>query len=202
MTTSSDDRPVGLRERKKARTRAAIQNHALRLFMEQGYAATTVEQIAEAAEVSQSTFFRYFPTKEETVLHDRFDPVLIDSFLRQPADVSPIAAFRAALADVFERVNSEESELERARQQLVLTVPELRAMLIDQIVAGIEMLDDAVAERVGRGRGDVNVRAWSGAVIGVVLTTYLAAVAEGADFADLVGYVDRGLALLEDGLPL
>lgn len=61
---SEDNRPpVGLRERKKAKTKAAIQQHALRLFRQQGYQATTVEQIAEAAEVSPSTFFRYFPPR-------------------------------------------------------------------------------------------------------------------------------------------
>jgi len=53
------DPTLGLRERKKIRTRETIRQEAFRLIEENGYAATTVEQIAEAAEVSPSTFFRY-----------------------------------------------------------------------------------------------------------------------------------------------
>jgi hypothetical protein len=64
-----------MRERKKARTRAAIREHALRLFREHGYGATTVEQIAEAAEVSPATFYRYFPTKEDVVLDNDASPL-------------------------------------------------------------------------------------------------------------------------------
>ena len=101
-------RPVGLRERKKARTRAAIREHALRLFREQGYHATTVEQIAEAAEISPSTFFRYFPTKEDVVLQDDFDLITLEAFERSPPSMSVIAAFRAAVAEVRAALTEEE----------------------------------------------------------------------------------------------
>jgi AcrR family transcriptional regulator len=64
------DQPLGLRERKKIKTRQAIRREAFRLFDAHGFAATTVEQIADAAEVSPSTFFRYFPSKESLLLAD------------------------------------------------------------------------------------------------------------------------------------
>src|SRR5215469_17329630 len=90
-----------LRERKKARTRAAIREHALRLFRENGYQKTTVEDIAAAAEVSPSTFFRYFPTKEDVVLQDDMDDRLFEAFERQPASLSPLAALRAAIREAL-----------------------------------------------------------------------------------------------------
>src|SRR5215470_9181781 len=80
----------GLRERKKAKTRAAIRQHAFQLFREQGYEATTVEQIAEAAEVSHSTFFRYFPTKEAVVLQDGRERRWIDALRARPPGMPPI----------------------------------------------------------------------------------------------------------------
>src|SRR5205809_6013425 len=98
----------GLRERKKATTRAAIQEHAFRLFREQGYDATTVEQIAEAAEVSPSTFFRYFPTKEDVVLEDDMDLLWMDAIREQPPEVAPIAALRAGVHTAFARMGEAE----------------------------------------------------------------------------------------------
>ncbi|MDR4215793.1 helix-turn-helix transcriptional regulator, partial [Bacillus paralicheniformis] len=67
-----DQPATGLRERKKTRTKTTIQQHALRLFKEQGYQATTVEQVAAAAEVAPSTVFRYFPTKEDLAVLDDY----------------------------------------------------------------------------------------------------------------------------------
>src|SRR5580658_7965425 len=109
-------RPVGLRERKKARTRAAIREHALRLFREQGYDATTVEQIAEAAEVSPSTFFRYFPTKEDVVLQDDMELLWMDVFLGQPSGMGPIAALRAGIRAAFDGMGA--AELAQLRETM------------------------------------------------------------------------------------
>ena len=99
---------AGLRERKKARTRAAIRQHALRLFREHGYQATTVEQIAAAAEVSPSTFFRYFPTKEDVVLRDDLDTRMLEAFSRQPPGLAPVPAIRAAIKESLSSFGDDE----------------------------------------------------------------------------------------------
>ena len=91
--SSNSERKAGLRERKKAKTRAEIQRQALRLFRERGYGATTASQIAEAAEVSESTFFRYFPTKEDVVFWDEFDPLIFEAFQAQPPEMGTVRAF-------------------------------------------------------------------------------------------------------------
>src|SRR5690242_10167116 len=119
---ASQDRPDGLRERKKARTRAAIREHALRLFRANGYQRTTVEQIAAAAEVSPSTFFRYFPTKEDVVLQDDMDTRMVEAFARQPPDLAPIPAVRAALQEAWRSFTPEEWELIRESGRLSMEV--------------------------------------------------------------------------------
>src|SRR5260370_11697315 len=82
---------TGLRERKKLKTKEAIQREALRLFKERGYSETTIEQIAAAAEISPSTFFNYFPTKEDVVLFDRYDPMIFSMMTSIPAS-EPLSA--------------------------------------------------------------------------------------------------------------
>jgi len=202
MTTLHEDsqaRP-GLRERKKAKTRAAIQRHALQLFREQGYEATTVEQIAEAAEVSPSTFFRYFRTKEDVALYDDLDPLFIAAFEAQPAELSPVQAMRRAWRQVFTSVPTVETEQQWERGRLILAVPELRMRMLDQVAEAVQLFAELVARRVGRRADEFAVRTYAGAMIGAVLSAILTGMDDPqADFMELV---DASLAYLEDGLPL
>jgi AcrR family transcriptional regulator len=198
---SSDELPaLGLRERKKARTRAAIQRHALRLFREQGYYATTVSQIAEAAEVSESTFFRYFPNKEDVVLWDDFDPRVIEVFRAQPPGTRPVQALRTAIREVLSQLPPEDQADLRERTDLMLAVPELRMTMIEQVASPMRLFAQVLAERSGRRPDDPAVRALVGAIMGVSIATMFA-FAENPD-ADMVAMLDEALGYLDAGLPL
>lgn len=194
------DRPKpGLRERKKAKTRAAIQEVALRLFDRQGYEATTVEQIAEAAEVSPSTFFRYFPTKEDVALYDALDPLFIAAFQAQPPELSPLGAMRAALHEVF-GADTPEVAGQTVRAELIMRVPELRMRMLDSFVETIDLFSGVVAERMGRPADDFGARTLVGALVGVAISTWLDS---GGDLgSSFVERIDRALDLLDAGFRL
>jgi AcrR family transcriptional regulator len=199
--TEPVDRPsVGLRERKKARTRAEIQAHALRLFHQQGYDATTVAQIIEEAEVSESTFFRYFPTKADVVLTDDFDPIIVAAFQRQPMSLTPIQALRAAFHEAFAELTAEEIADQGARMQLVLAVPELRAAMLDQFGQAMTLLASVLAERTGRRADDMAVRTLAGAVIGASMAVLFAMLDDPT--AKLSTLFDEAMGHLEGGLRL
>jgi len=192
--------PGGLRERKKAKSRAVIQQQAMRLFTEKGYEATTVEQIADAAEVSPSTFFRYFPMKEDVVLYDSLDPILLEAMRTQPAELSPIQAMRATYRSIFSQLLPEEQEMMWQRGNLIRSTPELRARMLDDLAHTIQLIGEIVAARVGRPADDFGVRTFSGAVIGAAMAAWLMSpdIRPGKAFQ----MIDDALALLEAGLPL
>jgi AcrR family transcriptional regulator len=198
----------GLRERKKARTRAAIREHAFRLFRAQGYDATTVEQIADAAEVSPSTFFRYFPTKEDVVLQDDMDLLWLDAIREQPPEVSPIAALRAGVHTAFARMGEAEWAQLRETTELALAVPAVRGRMLEEMARTTQALAEAVAERTGRDPSDFAVRALAGAIVGIALAAWFEVAEDLVDYMDqgrLATFADkfeRGLALLEAGLPV
>jgi DHA2 family multidrug resistance protein-like MFS transporter len=200
--TSSATSPArpGLRERKKAKTRATIQACALRLFREQGYDATTIEQIIDAADVSETTFFRYFPVKEDLVLDDGYDPMLIEAFLAQPPEVPPVQALRAAFAATFAGMTARQQAEQNERIALTLTVPRLRATMLDRISQAMQLLASAMAERVGRRPDDFAVRAVAGAIVGAAVAVS-AAITDDPD-ADIPSLIDQAIARLEPGLAL
>ncbi len=189
----------GLRERKKARTRAAIREHALRLFREQGYDATTVEQIAEAAEVSPSTFFRYFPTKEDVVLQDDMDLLFMDVFRAQPAELGPIAAMRAALRAAFAGLAADDLAQLQETMGLAVAVPAVRARMLEEFARTSRVIAQAVADRSGKAASDFAVQAFAGAVVGIAMAAWFDDPGNLAAFGDKF---EHGLALLEAGLPL
>jgi AcrR family transcriptional regulator len=194
-----DERRTGLRERKKARTRAAIQSHALRLFRAQGYDATTVQQIIEEVEVSESTFFRYFPTKADVVLSDEFDPVIVAAFRCQPRNLSVIQALRAAFAQAFAQMSDDDRAVKQDRMLLVLSVPQHRAML-DQFASAMGLLAEIIAERTGRSPNEVSVRTFAGAVVGAAMAAMFATADNPS--SDIGETLDQSMACLEDGLRL
>ncbi|MGW0083078.1 TetR family transcriptional regulator [Streptomyces sp. NPDC003393] len=99
-TTGQSGQP-GLRERKKQRTRAAISDAAIHLFLEQGFDETSVAQVAEAAEVSRRTLFAYFPSKEDLVVHRLADHETESARVvrARPTGTAPLAALRAHFLD-------------------------------------------------------------------------------------------------------
>jgi AcrR family transcriptional regulator len=204
MLDTGQARPDGLRERKKARTRASIREHALRLFRENGYQATTVEKIAEAAEVSPSTFFRYFPTKEDVVLQDDMDIRMVEAFERQPPELGLVAAVRAAARQMFASYTAADLAILRETTALTLTVPEVRARALDEFARTIRVVAEAMGKRAGRPADDLAVRTAAGAIIGVIMAITMPWEGWSQELAieDMFGRIDEALALLEAGLAL
>jgi len=195
---ASPARP-GLRERKKARTRAAIREHALRLFREQGYDETTVEQIADAAEVSPSTFFRYFPTKEDVVLQDDMDLLWLEVYRAQPPGLGPLAALRASVRTAFDALGAADLGELREAMDLAMTVPAVRARMLEELSRTMQIIAEAVADRSGKSASDFEVRALAGAVVGIAMAAWFDQPGNLDAFGDRF---ERGLALLESGLPI
>jgi len=189
----------GLRERKKLKTRWAIQEHALRLFETQGYEQTTVDQIAAAAEISPSTFFRYFKTKEDVVLEDEYDPMIAAVIAGAPAELGPLEAIRHGIVTGLATLTPEDNAKMVARVRLTLSVPSLRARTYDSMAAQVEVMAEPLAGRLGVPADDLRVRVLCGAVIGAMLP----AIFEWADEDSgepLSAALVRALDLLIDGV--
>jgi AcrR family transcriptional regulator len=173
----------------------------MRLFQEQGYDATTVELIAEAAEISQSTFFRYFPTKEDVVLLDDYDPLLMQQIADRPVDEPPVTAVRNAIVETMRVVFTEEEEqLVRDRIGFMATVPAVRARMWEGSETTQVIFREALAKRAGRSPDDFEVATVTGAILGALSIVVMEWPKKpDANLAELAG---RALDVLERGLRL
>ena len=145
-----------------------IQTEALRLFAEKGYAQTTIEEIADAAAISPRTFFRYFPSKEDVVVWDEYDPLALDLLAARSAGEPLAEAFRAVIRETLGGLYRHDPERLRARIQLAFTVPEVRARLLDAQTHGIEELAEWVADGRGADVDDLSLRVAGSAMLAAV----------------------------------
>ena len=161
---------MSLRERKKIQTRAAIRRAALELFAERGYAETTIDQIAEAADVSPRTFYRYFGVKEAVLLSDDHIPPIVTAFAEAPAELPIVAAYRHAVAEVFGGLSPAEREDAAAGQRLMYEVPEARGLLYTEYVQLIGFIADAMQHRPDAPTDPLERRVIAGAIVGVLIS--------------------------------
>ncbi|MGW1543383.1 TetR/AcrR family transcriptional regulator [Streptomyces sp. NPDC002309] len=195
----ADRSRAGLRERKKRKTREAIRQATFTLVDEQGYDATTVEQIADRAEVSPSTVFRYFPAKEDIVLSGDLGPALVERLRTRPAHEPWQTALRHVLREAIGLALREQGEVTRMRCRLLAEIPAVRSRVTRNAAAAGRPLAQALAERTGRDPEDLEVRVLATSLVGGLteVCRYWARTGFRDDPADLA---DRALAVYDRDL--
>ncbi|HEY9352344.1 MAG TPA: TetR family transcriptional regulator [Nocardioides sp.] len=129
---------------KTLRTRARILDVALDLFERQGYDATTVSQIAEAAGITQMTFFRHFPTKDAVLVTDPYDPLIAEAVGAQPLGLPPLHRVRGGFLSALAGIAEVEDATARRRVAIVARHPSLRAA----VAVSTQDTQDAIVERL------------------------------------------------------
>ena len=193
---------VGLRERKKLKTREALEQAALELFAQKGFDHTTVEEIAEACDVSSRTFFRYFPTKEALLLSDADEKcqLLVAGLLDRPAGESPLRSIRESLVD-----NLAGLEHDRARMlmqsRIMAETPGLRTYKIERQQsweeAILQTLRAREASNLGAGHSTFELRLIASTAVAALRAAVETWLDEGGD---VVARVDDAFARIAAGL--
>lgn len=148
---------MGLREVKAARTRELLVDTAIDLFIEQGYDATTMEQIAERAEVGTSTLYRYFPSKELLALDPLTRSLDFASALQaRPAGEDLGVALGAVIRSALRDRRSDDGRF-TALRRIIDAAPVPRARLWDFVASSRSELESVIAERLERSTDDLLV---------------------------------------------
>jgi AcrR family transcriptional regulator len=168
MTTASltmEAPKVGLAARKKERTKRQLAEAAADLFYERGYAATTIDDIVAAVEVSPRTFFRYFPTKEDLVvaLGTTSLDLFLDALRNRPAEES----LQVAVAEAVEQslaAGWEDTSRVRSFLALLQETPALRARWLEEAYGKRDRMAAVIAERTGTHPADLRNLIIAGAI--------------------------------------
>jgi AcrR family transcriptional regulator len=191
----AQQRGYDLRGRKRTRTRLMIQGEAMRLIAEKGYEHTTVDDIAYAAAISPRTFFRYFPTKEDVVIWDEYDPIVPDLFDARPTDEPLVETLRGFLHEALGGLYARDRDELLLRARLLTTVPELRARLRDDQRTGEREMAEHLARTRGIPADDLGVQVLA-AAFGAAIIVALERWVEDDGKSDLLEMLDRALESL------
>lgn len=191
---------TGLRETKKARTREALRDAAVELFITHGYDATTVADIADAAQVSEPTFFRYYPTKAAVVLAPlefRINATLAALELL-PVELAPIDACLAT-AHSAEAADLLPAPIEAPYLRELQGTPSLRTAMLDLFDAATDRLSVEFARRLGRVPDDLEVRQSAAVVVATLHEVFLQWAADTGDL-DIAAAAVSAFERLRTGL--
>ena len=144
--------PSDRRERKKQAVRQALEKAALELFDEQGFSNTTIDQIADAADVSRSTFFRYFGSKEAVLFsgYDEGGEQFAEFVLARPPEESPLVAFASALIDLARsRAETANRQVAERRRRILERDPTLQARSQEMTRGWTVRIAQTLAQRDG-----------------------------------------------------
>ncbi len=197
VTDSASVPEPGLRERKKARTRRAIVRATIELTLEHGFAAATIPQIAERAEVAPRTVSLYFPHKEEIVFDGAAEALgrLVERLADGEGDL--VDRLGAWLADESELAFTD--DFERLRCRAISLDPDLRMRDRLLMESAEQQIAAAVADELGEQPSGIGSRAFAAGTLAVLASLRDQLVA-GADDAATTAELDRGMAFLRSGL--
>ena len=158
-----------LRERKKEQTRLALKEAAVRLFVEKGYTATSIEDIASAADVSRRTFFRYFGSKEGVIFAeaDQTGAAVVAGLLAEPPEKSALVAYRDVIVRFIEAFPGAQEDI-LAQQRVIRGSLDLRSKAAELARQWRGRIADAFAQRESRTEANDADRVLAGAALGVV----------------------------------
>ena len=191
----------GLRERKKQRTRELIVPRALALFSQHGYHATTVAEIAAAADVSERTVFGYFATKEDILFADHLalEQDLSRALEEHPGDAGALDTLRSFVVENVSRLDEQARirwEIVR-HDELLLSHQRMRQAAFGDVIAR------AIARELGEKMDDLRPQLVTAAVIAAFTATYehrYRARSQSASRAQAVAVIDEAITFLRGGL--